>query len=144
MRYLLTYFYVLFVFLALDAAWLVLAGGAFFKSQLGPLLRDQPDLKVAAAFYLIYAAGIMVLAVAPTLRDGSTLAAAWRGAVLGIAAYATFDLTALSIIKGWTVMIALVDLAWGTVATSVTCVIGCKVLRHFPTVGDGRSSLRVK
>jgi uncharacterized membrane protein len=143
MRYLLTYFCVLFVFLALDATWLVLAGAALFKSQLGPLLRDQPDLKVAAAFYLIYAVGMMVLAVAPTLRDGSTMAAAWRGAVLGITAYATFDLTALSIINGWTVKVALIDLAWGTIATSVTCVIGFEVLRYFSTTDDGRSSFRV-
>jgi uncharacterized membrane protein len=138
MHYVLTYLCVLLVFLALDAAWLVLVGAAIFKSQLGPLLRDQPDLMVAAVFYLIYAAGMMVLAVAPTLRDRSTMAAAWRGAVLGIAAYATFDLTALSIINGWTIKVALVDLAWGTIATTVTCVIGRKILRHFSTAGDGR------
>ena len=69
MRYVLAYFSVLFAFLALDASWLVAAGGKIFKSQLGPLLRDQPDLKVAAAFYLIYAAGMLVLATYQGLRS---------------------------------------------------------------------------
>ena len=139
MRYVLAYFSVLFAFLALDASWLVAAGGKIFKSQLGPLLRDQPDLKVAAAFYLIYAAGMLVLAVAPAVEGGSLMAAGWRGAVLGLVAYATFDLTALSIIKGWTVTVALVDLAWGTIATAIACIIGFLVLRYFSTAGAGLS-----
>jgi uncharacterized membrane protein len=120
---------ILLVFLALDAAWLLLAGAAIFKSQLGPILRETPNFWAAGAFYIVYAAAMLILVVNPAYRSGSVATAAWHGAVLGLAAYATFDLTALAIIKGWTTVVAVIDLVWGTLATTVTCVVGFLSMR---------------
>ena len=50
--------------------------------------------------------------------------AATHGAVLGLTAYATFDLTSLAIIKGWTPGLAAVDMAWGTVLSAIAAVAG--------------------
>ena len=111
-------------FLTLDVAWLLLFSGGLFKSQLGPLLRSQPNLAAAAAFYLIYVVGMVVLVVLPALSYRSVHTAIWRGVVLGLTAYATFDLTNLAIISGWTLTVSLVDMAWGTTATALACLAG--------------------
>lgn len=66
----------------------------------------------------------MTLAVAPSLREGSAKAAFWRGAMLGLTAYATFDLTNLAVLAGWNLTVSLVDMAWGTLATAIASLAG--------------------
>jgi uncharacterized membrane protein len=124
MRHLKAYFGTLIAFVALDAVWLFLVAGTFFKGQLGPLLRAEPDLVAASVFYAVYAAGLVVLVVAPALQVRSAMTAAWRGAVLGLTAYATFDLTNLAIIEGWTIAVAVVDIAWGIIGSMVAALVG--------------------
>ena len=114
----------LVTFVALDVAWLMLVAHGLFQSQLGPILRPQPDLMAAAAFYPIYAGGLVMLAVRPALQARSLLSAATNGAILGLTAYATFDLTNLAIIKGWTLGLALVDMAWGTIVSAIAASVG--------------------
>jgi uncharacterized membrane protein len=115
-------------FLALDVAWLMLAGAGFFQAEVGALLRATPDLFAAALFYVIYATALVVLAVEPALCDGpaknAMTEALWKGALFGLAAYATFDLTNLAVLKGWTWTITLIDMAWGTLASSLSSIAG--------------------
>ncbi len=127
----------LVVFVALDAVWLIFVANAFFKSELGSLLRAQPDLAVAAVFYLIYAGGLTILAVVPSLREQSARSAVWKGAVLGSTAYSTFDLTSLAIIQGWTYAVALVDIAWGTILSAVASLAAYGASRRSFVVGRG-------
>jgi uncharacterized membrane protein len=129
MRNVLLFAATLVAFVALDAVWLAVVANAFFKSQIGPLLRAQPDLAVAAVFYLIYTVGLIILVVAPALRDRSAKSAAWKGALLGLTAYATFDLTNLAIIQGWTLAVTLVDVTWGAVVSAVASLVGYHVAR---------------
>lgn len=124
MRHLKAYLGTVIAFVALDAVWLFLVAGTFFKSQLGSLLRAEPDLAAASVFYAIYAAGLVVLVVMPALQTRSAMTAAWRGAVLGLTAYATFDLTNLAIIKGWTLAVTVVDVTWGTLGSSTAALLG--------------------
>jgi len=114
----------LVAFLAVDAVWLLLVAAPLFAARLGDWLRPAPDLSAAAAFYLIYAAGLTGLAVLPTRRQASLAAAAAKGALLGLTAYATFDLTALAILQRYTLDLALADIAWGTAASSVAALAG--------------------
>jgi uncharacterized membrane protein len=51
------------------------------------------------------------------------------GAAFGLVAYATFDLTALAVLKGWSVPLTFIDLLWGMVLTSLVSVISRLVLR---------------
>jgi uncharacterized membrane protein len=48
----------------------------------------------------------------------------WRGALFGLLAYATYDLTNLATIQGWPWEIAVVDMVWGTVITGTVSVLG--------------------
>ena len=112
------------VFFALDFAWLSTATARLYKPMLGDLLSDQPKLGIAAVFYLAYVVGIVALAVVPALREGDVVGALWRGALLGFLAYATYDLTNLSTIRGWPWQISAIDLAWGPTVNTLVAVAG--------------------
>jgi len=115
----------LIVFVVMDAAWLMLVALKMFQSQLGAILQPEPMLGAAIVFYLIYTFGLVVLAVRPAVAAGSLAVAATKGAVLGLTAYATFDLTNLAVIKGWTIELATIDIAWGAVVSAIASMAGC-------------------
>lgn len=110
--------------IVLDIAWLMLVAVEQFQRQLGPMLQPRPSLAPAIALYLILAGGIVLLVVLPALQAGSWSQAMIYGAVLGLCAYATFDLTCLAILKGYTLALALTDMAWGTVLCGLAALAG--------------------
>lgn len=110
--------------LVLDAIWLTIAGPRLYRPLLGELLADEFRLAPAAAFYILYVAGIVILAVMPALDVGRWQTAAINGAVLGIVAYGTYDLTNQATLKTWPVMVTAVDLVWGAFLTSTTALAG--------------------
>lgn len=113
-----------FAFLVLDVIWLTVIAFEIFQSEVGGILRAEPNLLAAGAFYLLYILGLLILVIKPAVQQGSLVSAAWRGAVLGLTAYGTFDLTSLAVIQGWTVKAAVVDMIWGLVGTSSAAVVG--------------------
>ncbi|OLP58016.1 hypothetical protein BJF93_13580 [Xaviernesmea oryzae] len=119
----------LIAFLAIDAVWLGVVARTFYRDQLGELMLPQPNFVAAAVFYLFFAVAIVVLAVMPGLRSGSVLVAMGYGAILGLAAYGTYDMTNLSTLKGWPVLMSFVDMGWGTVLTAVSAGIGAYAVR---------------
>ena len=117
MRYVIAYFAAAVVFLTADFLWLGWIARSFYRDQIGALLLERPSLPVAAAFYAIYVAGIVIFAITPGLRDQSWQMASILGVVFGCIAYATYDLTNLATLRGWPVGVSLVDLAWGYAIT---------------------------
>ena len=110
-------------FLVLDLLWLGIIARPFYRAQLGPLMKEDVGWPAAVAFYVIYVAGIVILAVWPAVEKESCIQAISLGACLGLVAYAAFDLTGLATLEGFPRTMALVDLAWGTVLTgSVSAV----------------------
>ncbi|MDO9418543.1 DUF2177 family protein [Pararhizobium sp.] len=114
-----------------DAIWLGLVARTFYRDQLGPLMLDNPNFTVAALFYVFFAAAVVLLAVMPGLRGGSFATALGYGAVLGLAAYGTYDITNLATLKGWPVMVSIVDMAWGTFVTGLAASCGFLAARSF-------------
>lgn len=117
------------VFLVLDFVWLSLASRYFYRPQLGELLSDNPDLKIAAAFYLIYVIGVVVFAVMPAYAARSLALAIGLGSLLGLVAYGTYDITNLATIRGWPAIVSIVDLVWGVFVTATAAASGYAVLR---------------
>lgn len=117
-QWLLAYGGALLALIALDALWIGLYMAPAYKSALGELMLEQPRLAAAALFYLLYAAGLVLLAVAPGLRALSWPSAALHGAVLGLIAYGTYDLTNYALLKAWPLGLALIDIAWGSVLSA--------------------------
>ena len=112
------------VFFAVDLVWLATATKRIYQPYLGSLLSSEPKLGVAAVFYLLYVVGVVALAVIPGLREGALVGALWRGALFGLLAYATYDLTNLATIEGWAWQVSAIDLVWGTTVTSIVSVAG--------------------
>lgn len=119
----------LLVFLGIDFVWLTTMGDRFYRKQLGSLMSDTPNLAVALLFYLVYIVGVLVLVVMPAVDAGSLWKAVVAGALLGLVAYGTYDITNLSTIAGWPAVIAVVDLIWGTTLTAAVSAIGYVVAR---------------
>jgi uncharacterized membrane protein len=129
-RTLTAYFSTLLTFLILDGIWLGLAMGPTYRAWLGPLMLDKPVIAPAVIFYLLYAAGLVVLAVQSGLRRNSISHAIKRSALLGLVAYCTYDLTNWATLQGWPAQLALVDWAWGTFASAVAGAVGFLVARR--------------
>lgn len=123
-RLLIAYATTLITFLAIDALWLTVLMGSTYKSYLGELMLAQPRLGPAALFYLLYTVGLVVFAVMPALRADDWKVAAGLGALLGLVAYATYDLSNLATLRGWPMPLTIIDIAWGTVLSCVAASIG--------------------
>ena len=122
--YLAAYIAAAVVFLAADFAWLSLAGPALYKPILGPILADKVNGGAAVAFYVIYIAGIVFLAIQPAFRTGLWRTAAINGLVLGMVAYATYDLTNQATLKLWATRLTLADMTWGGGLTALAATAG--------------------
>jgi uncharacterized membrane protein len=131
MAYVVAYIATAIVFLGLDALWLSKIALGMYRQELGSLLLEKPNLPIAAGFYLLYVVGIVVLAIVPALTDGGWVKALLLGAVLGLVAYGTYDITNLSTLKGWSTRLALIDIAWGTALSAVSAAIGYWVVKAF-------------
>ncbi len=103
----------------LDGLWLGLVARNFYRQQLGALMAARPNWVAAGLFYLLFAVGVTYFVVDPAIADDQPTRALWRGALLGLVAYATYDLTNHATIKGWPMMVTVVDMLWGTVMTAV-------------------------
>lgn len=131
MVYAVAYIAVALMFLALDALWLGVVARNFYLARLGELMRDKPDLGAAAMFYAIYVAGVVYFAIAPALAGGGVGRALLNGALFGLVAYATYDLTNLATLRGYSVELARVDIAWGAFLTAVASGVGYLAARKF-------------
>ena len=108
----LAYVAALVVVAALDALWLGVLAKDFYRTEMLPVAAAEVRLLPAAVFYLAYPIGLMALALWPS--PGSLPEAVARAALVGLVAYATYDLTNLATLKQWSWGLALTDTVWGT------------------------------
>jgi uncharacterized membrane protein len=103
------------VFFAIDMVWLGLVAKGFYRRQIGFLMRDGVNWPAAIVFYLLFILGLVVFVVAPAVDEGSWVRAVLFGALFGLVAYATYDLTNLATLRDWPLLLTVVDLVWGAV-----------------------------
>jgi uncharacterized membrane protein len=128
LRYSIAYVVTGTVFLGADYVWLNRSMG-FYRSSLGDLLADKPNLVAAAVLYLIYFAGIVVFTVMPAFRSDGWVSSLLLGGLLGLVAFATYDLTNLATLSRWTVIVTVVDMVWGTFVTALASLAGLVAIR---------------
>lgn len=117
--------------LVLDAIWLSLMARSFYVPRLGDLMAPNPNFAVAALFYIFYTAAVVILAANPAAASQSVMTAIGLGAVLGFAAYGTYDFTNLATLKNWPVTVTVVDIVWGTVLTAASATGAYLALKQF-------------
>ncbi len=118
------YLFTFVPFLALDAIWLGLVAPAFYRSQIGFIMAENPNWLAAGLFYLLFIGGMVVFVTGPGMAEGDIQKAALRGALFGLVTYATYDLTNLATLEGWPILVTVVDMAWGTTLGAVTAGVG--------------------
>ena len=124
MRYLAAFGTSAVVMLALDAVWLTMMGDRLYRPVLGDWMRRDVNWPPAVAFYLLFLFGVTFLATIPALQQGSWQRAAINGAVFGLVAYATYDLTNEATLTRWSTTITLADMAWGTFLATTAALAG--------------------
>ena len=132
LRIIITYLATGVSFAAVDAVWLSQVGPKVYHPTLDAVLRPADDplnLPAAIAFYLVYIAGVVALAIWPN-RAAPLRQTTITGGLLGAMAYATYDLTNQATLKVWSTQITLADIAWGTFVTAVGATVGGWVLRR--------------
>lgn len=134
LRYSIAYVVTAGVFLAADYIWLRRAMG-FYRKSLGDLLAEKPNLVAAAALYLIYFAGIVVFTVMPAASGDGWTSSLMLGGLLGLVAFATYDLTNLATLSRWPLVVTVVDMVWGTFVTALASLAGFAAIRTLVPTG---------
>ena len=93
-------------------------GANLYRPALGDMLAERFSPTPAVVFYLLYAVGVTLLTPGPTLA-----ASALRGALFGLCAYGTYDLTNQATLRQWPTYLTLADLAWGTILSAFAAFV---------------------
>ncbi|WP_371418320.1 DUF2177 family protein [Methylocapsa sp. S129] len=112
------------VMLGLDAVWLTLTANSLYRPRIGDMMLDGFRLTPAIAFYALYLCGIVVFAIRPAFASGRWTTALVSGALFGLFAYGTYDLTNQATLKIWSTTITVADMAWGAFLTAVSAAAG--------------------
>jgi len=120
-RYLALYLATALVMLPLDLIFLGFIARGFFASQVGDMLGEV-RLSPAVIFYLIYVGGIVLFVNGAV--DATWQSALVRGALFGLVCYATFELTAMALLKHWSWGVVAVDMTWGMALTATAATLG--------------------
>ena len=123
-RYLITYIATFVTMVLIDLLWLGVIAKPLYQQGIGHLMAEKPNITAAALFYILYPMGIVMFAIAPDAASASWLKTFVTAALLGLFAYATYDLTNLATLKGWPASLAAVDMAWGSLVTGVSALAG--------------------
>lgn len=120
----------LLVMTVIDVVWLGLVAPKFYREHIGFIMADKPNWLAAAAFYVIFVIGVTVFVVYPGWQESQSLVKiGLLGALLGLVAYATYDLTNQATLKNWPPIVTAVDLAWGAFLSGSVSVIAVAILR---------------
>lgn len=117
------------IFLIADAVMLPTVIKPLFDRHLGAALLEGIRPLPAVLFYVIYLAGIVWFAGWPALRDGTPSTALVNGALLGLVAYGTYELTSWTVMRDWHPSMVALDMAWGTALTAVAAWGGVMAAR---------------
>ena len=111
------------IFLILDGLWLGLIAKTFYSKQIGFLFKTDINWLVALLFYVLFIGALVFFVIAPGVEKNSLSQVLLYAALFGFITYATYDLTNLATLKGWPVVVTIVDLIWGTFITTVVSAL---------------------
>lgn len=119
------------IFFAVDMLWLGFVAKDIYQKYMGHLMRPTPNWPVAILFYLLFLVGLIIFAIYPAIQNNSWTQALLYGAMFGFFTYMTFDLTNLAVLKGYSWEIAIIDIIWGIVLSSIVSISVFFVITKF-------------
>ena len=126
-NYLILYSGTLAIMLIVDMVWLNVIASDFYKKHMGDLLEFH--FLPGILFYLVYVAGIVIFVSGGATSSLQSVLP--YGALFGFFAYATYDLTNLATLRGWSPKLSIVDMAWGTFITAMAATGGWYIAGFF-------------
>ncbi len=132
LAYALSYLSGLLTLLILDAImiWFVIL--PTFKKYIPTYLNTDMNFVAAIAFYLLYILILGLLVVFPSVESKIPLMQMmYKSALFGFWAYMTYELTSMSVMKGWSWNMVLIDTLWWTVLTVSISVVMYFVYKYF-------------
>ena len=123
-RYVVLYLATLVALVPIDILFLGVFAKGFFAAQVGDMLGEVRPAP-AVLFYLLYAAGNLIFVSGPATATWQTTLL--YGALFGLFCYATFELTALSLLKHWTWPVVALDMSWGCFVTALSSTLGLMI-----------------
>jgi len=130
MSFLIAYVATFILFLAVDFVGLSYMIKPVFTRYIGPLMLENFRVVPAFLFYAFLIFVVMWFVSWPALTEGKSLLWVFGSAALiGAAAYGTFEFTNYAILKDWNITMVVLDLAWGTTVTGATAAAGVAIAR---------------
>ncbi|MEM9782762.1 MAG: DUF2177 family protein [Pseudomonadota bacterium] len=123
------YFVTALIFLGADVVWIKLYVRQLFEQHVPELLLEDFRAGPAVAFYVLYVVGMLYFASAAGLSGKPLSRVALDAGFFGLLAYGTYAVTNYAVLKGWHPNMVMADLAWGTLATATSAVLGLVVVR---------------
>ena len=124
LKYIYLYLITFGIFLIIDLIWLNLIAKDLYQKEIGSLLLKNPNLIPALIFYLLFIVALLVLVLIPGINSYTLTKTLLLGAVFGFITYATYDLTNLATLQGWSLKMTIIDLIWGTSISTVVTLLG--------------------
>jgi uncharacterized membrane protein len=100
-------------FSLIDLGWIKYVVQPMYKKHLSDYVASSPNPGAALGFYFFFLAGLVYFVIQPAVEKGSISAAILPGAIYGLVTYATYDLTAMAVLKNWPLVVTITDMAWG-------------------------------
>ncbi len=117
------YLIALVFFLIIDLVWLGVIAKNLYQKEIGALLLDNPNWVAAIIFYLLFLVGLVYFVINPAIVNEDFTKLLISAAFFGFITYATYDLTNLATLDGWSIKITIIDLIWGTFLSTAVSVL---------------------
>jgi uncharacterized membrane protein len=132
MQYLLTFISGLLTLLILDGFMIYFAILPLFKKYIPTYLNTDMNIPAAIMFYFFYILVLLFLVIIPGIESKWVVSdILMRSALFWFGAYMTYELTSMSVIKGWNWNMVLLDVTWWTILTAVIGFVMFQVYKYF-------------
>jgi len=103
-----------------------------FKKYIPTYLNTDMNFVAAIAFYLLYILVLLLLVIQPGIEQNLPISKIiTNSALLGFGAYMTYELTSMSVMKGWNWEMVIIDTTWGTILTTTIGVVMYQIYKYF-------------
>lgn len=129
-NYLVSYLITLVVMLVFDAIWLSSMIDRLYKKNIDHIMATDLVLPAALVFYLLYGFGVTMFVTMPGIQQQRSL---WEiflyGALFGLVAYGTYDLTNHATLRDWPLTITVIDMLWGALMTAMASLLSVYIFK---------------
>jgi uncharacterized membrane protein len=106
------------IFLILDLAWI-----NFFKLIFNPMIENIQGSKVVINYYGAILAYIVLIVTYLSICFNEDKPDYFRGLMLGLAIYGTYEFTNLTVFSKWNTKILIIDIMWGLFVSLISLYI---------------------